>query len=501
MLKKRKMDKQQEKDCAAIREQMHRLAKGNLGINKMEVENEYLRKVAEDIKAIADTLDQYVAEISSVLSHLSVGDLLVPLPDETSFYGDFIPIGTALNKITASLSDTFIKINGLMNRINEIGVQSSKTSGQVAENETCIAEEVKNISQKAAGVYEKAEENSGYVTKISDGMRLMADSAEQGHGDALRMVDAMEAVNVSSHNILEVTSMIYAISAKTRILSINASIEAANAGAYGKGFAVVAREIGELAQQTDKSLEQTGRLISESVSRVEACQTMVNQTADCFEKIKTAAGEMKDDSKKIVAATVEQKENLKEMTDSIEKISATIRDNVDIAQESAGLSRNLQTEKEQLENILAGFIVEASKRTIPDKKTIDGKAAAYMDKIKKRLEGIGENDYDEAIRNSLSGEMDVECVYVIGSNGRQASHTVMGESVTLDETGGFKPALPGADHGTKKYFYEAMRNSGKICISHEYISGATGSLCSTYSELYSGKSGKDYVLCVDIKYM
>ena len=61
----------------------------------------------------------------------------------------------------------------------------------------------------------------------------------------------------SVNQIKNLAGEILAIAQQTRLISLNASVEAANAGAAGRGFAMVAREVRELSNSTQ---ETAGRI-------------------------------------------------------------------------------------------------------------------------------------------------------------------------------------------------------------------------------------------------
>jgi methyl-accepting chemotaxis protein len=79
-------------------------------------------------------------------------------------------------------------------------------------------------------------------------------SSFSGVGDALKeLEDRTDAITL-------IVAMIEAIARKTNLLSLNASIEAARAGAHGRGFAVVAEEIRLLSRQSGEAASRIGKL-------------------------------------------------------------------------------------------------------------------------------------------------------------------------------------------------------------------------------------------------
>ncbi|GAA0224618.1 methyl-accepting chemotaxis protein [Cryptosporangium japonicum] len=74
---------------------------------------------------------------------------------------------------------------------------------------------------------------------------------EQATGDALRQsADAIRAVVEASAEIEAFVKLLNSVTEQTKLLALNASVEAARAGAAGRGFAIVASEVKDLAIRT-----------------------------------------------------------------------------------------------------------------------------------------------------------------------------------------------------------------------------------------------------------
>jgi hypothetical protein len=79
--------------------------------------------------------------------------------------------------------------------------------------------------------------------------------------------------------------VINTVAAQTRILSMNAAIEAAHAGEYGRGFAVVAEEIRKLAENTSTNTSQISTTLKDFVQRIYAAREASTRTGESFSRI------------------------------------------------------------------------------------------------------------------------------------------------------------------------------------------------------------------------
>ena len=128
------------------------------------------------------------------------------------------------------------------------------------------------------------------VMHVSAAMEERAASAHDVNDNQKELNKEIKNVDAISSKINEFTSLIKNIAKQTRLLGLNASIEAARAGTAGAGFGVVAEEIGKLADNSsetvDKIQEFTGKInesVNETVSKGEATSQIVDQQSIAIE--------------------------------------------------------------------------------------------------------------------------------------------------------------------------------------------------------------------------
>ncbi len=114
-----------------------------------------------------------------------------------------------------------------------------------------------------------------------------------------------------------------------------------------------------------------------------------------------------------------------------------------------------------------------------------------------RLSTTEDKNYNEELLSYVAEHKEIECAFIINSDGFQITNTVMlpGQSASSE----YYPALCGENHGVKNYFYAVKEKIEDPFISGWYISNATGNYCKTISSGFHNKDGKLLVACVDLK--
>ncbi|MDR2632170.1 MAG: methyl-accepting chemotaxis protein [Treponema sp.] len=139
--------------------------------------------------------------------------------------------------------------------------------------------------------------------------------------DSFQLTGALQAVaKVTADNLAAIQN----IAELTNILALNASIEAARAGAAGKGFAVVAQEIRKHAATTKEAIET----ISQNV------RDLIRHSTGLSEHMQVMRDEVKKGSslmQHLVSLSAQEYTAISEVSQDMDAISSTVQDYEDIA--------------------------------------------------------------------------------------------------------------------------------------------------------------------------
>ena len=119
----------------------------------------------------------------------------------------------------------------------------------------------------------------------SETAKKLVDTFQSGHKLFRTTHDHLQFIFQNVSKIQEMSEIIENIAEQTKMLSMNAAIEAAHAGEAGKGFAVVAEELGRLAAAALESSHDIGGTIRQVVTVITGIGAASDELDQSFEKI------------------------------------------------------------------------------------------------------------------------------------------------------------------------------------------------------------------------
>lgn len=243
-------------------------------------------------------------------------------------------------------------------------LQTKSQAMKTASFDLCdLAGQTNDQSETATTAISRTERNTGNVASaVSRLQNSVQDIRRQVKTQNELVTDINRAtcqsmanireLNTASMEIGEIIKIVRTIAGQTKLLALNARIEASRAGAAGKGFAVVANEVRDLSQQTESANQ-------EIEARISAIQSACAQMSESTEGVETLVNTLSEAGTRIFDSVRDQGElsdgiarNARATSGDVQDLSGRVATVKEAARETRRLSEDVRAHSSEMESAL-----------------------------------------------------------------------------------------------------------------------------------------------------
>jgi methyl-accepting chemotaxis protein len=335
--------------------------------NAISDKEDKLKQSEEQSRELFENVVKTAKLFSLHSSKVAAGDLRERL--DVSSNDSMTQLGKDLNTMTDNLTKITKQIteasHGVVSTLEQVSqtvkVQSAGATEQassineitaalaeIEKSSTQTMEKAKNLGDAAKRTREKGELGLDAVGQSIQGMKAVRDKVQ---------IIAQTILDLSNQTqqIGEITEVVNALAQQSKLLALNASIEAAKAGEAGKGFAVVATEVKNLAEQSEQSTKQVQKILEairyatekavmateEGTRGVDYGTKLVEQTGEIIGNLNEVINETTVASQQIEAAVRQEVIGIKQIAAGMGEINQVTSSYVDSAKQTIDAMNDL----------------------------------------------------------------------------------------------------------------------------------------------------------------
>lgn len=351
------------KDLMKVERALNSLGDLNLSADR-ELEAFYKRsdevgRIAQTTHRVCGCLRQTIDDVGRILGEIADGNLTVDVEKNASYYiGDFQVLSESLKSIHSNLVHVIRDISNVAKQVDLSAGQVSAGAQELSQgtmeqsdsveglvsNVTAITSQIQNSTEHCKSAGELVDKATGYTKEADIRMK--------------QLITATKNIDQSSAQIVTVIKTIEDIAFQTNVLALNASVEAARAGAAGAGFSVVAEEVRSLAAKSSEAAQNTNNLINHSIEDVKTGTKSTDQVVSAMKIINECIQSIQTSMDVISSASIQQSEMIVLVENGIKEISQVVQTNTASAKESASVSKELSNQARTLNNLLSRFRIQ-----------------------------------------------------------------------------------------------------------------------------------------------
>jgi methyl-accepting chemotaxis protein len=317
------------------------------------------KKAADEAKSVADAEQKLVVEtLTQNLARLSKGDLT------GNITGAFAP---AYEAVKTNFNEAIANLRTLIGAVNE-------STATISTGAVEIASASEDLARRTESNAASLEQTSAAIVQIDDRLKATASAATRtvsradgaiavvtsGRVIAEEAVGAMGRVSESAKGIDSVIEGLDKIAFQTRVLAMNAAVEAGRAGDAGRGFAVVADLVSALAMRAEEEAKRARDQLTVTQSDIVTAVGAVRKVDGAFGEI---LGDVEEVHKLLSSMAMDnqaQSSAITQISVAVGTMDHATQQNAAMVEETSAAARNLANEVSSLTAQAAVFKNDAS---------------------------------------------------------------------------------------------------------------------------------------------
>ena len=246
---------------------MTRVSEGDLDFpetKNIKIPNKEIQLLVHGFNEMTNTLKNLIADAKQVTQSVEVGTQALTHAAENTLNSAY-DVETAIQNITRGSQEQNAQIEEANSLITHLSSNINTITSMIHTVYT-TSRETFTLSETTKGELSTLVTSAHHTIDISQGVNE-------------HVTDLGNEIN----SIRKILDIVHGINDQTSLLSLNAAIEAAKAGANGKGFSVVADEIRKLSYQTLEAISTISNTLDKIYTKKEITLSSMEKTVSSIE--------------------------------------------------------------------------------------------------------------------------------------------------------------------------------------------------------------------------
>jgi methyl-accepting chemotaxis protein len=344
------------KSTAAIRrqERAFQLGAGVVGVLML------LLMGAIIVYFVRRTILRPLGTLGATIATVAGGDFTAQA--EVGSKDEIAELAKTFNGMVGRLSSALRDVEGASQSVASGATQLAASAEQIektVEETARSGEQLRRAGDGVQSALRRLENNLAEMDETTRETKARTEAAvldtDEGARAGRDAAEGMEAIHKATNQILHAVKIIQEIARQTNLLSLNAAIEAAKAGAQGKGFAVVAEEVRKLAERSASAATEIRSLTDRTEQAVAQGGVSVGSTLERLDAIRGRITEVSDRVQKVVGLSQNQAATGQEVDGMMARTAAQIDQNAAATQELAATVKEIARTSEELSRVAEGL--------------------------------------------------------------------------------------------------------------------------------------------------